>query len=242
MKSECIVYHKYIEGMDINNEGYVGVSKNYEKRMHQHNMTAYVKEEGYVVHKAMRKYAFDIKTKIVFNGSIQECYDEEERLRPRFRMGWNLAKGGGSVGSGFKFSENWLDNELINPIHGYRTISANYTPQHMAAEFNMYANDITNTLSGRYPKKNGWEFANKQLAMKCQSKYEKEWTHTYLKNNNIIISIYKTGRKKFVKYMGSEYKHLNIKQVVNNTRYKEKGWKLATEEEWLATKERIEFK
>lgn len=84
------IHHK--DHSDIFSQGYVGVTKRYERRMWEHkNLT-----QNYHFKKAIEKYGWDnlIKEKIVI-GDEDYCLEIEAKLRPEKQIGWNIVNGGG---------------------------------------------------------------------------------------------------------------------------------------------------
>lgn len=91
---EGIVYH--IQNPDNTglDHGYVGVvnaNKGVYSRYKEHSNSKYM--VGYCIRHMRLQY--DDHVKILFRGSLEECYDYEKKLRPMQNMGWNLAAGGG---------------------------------------------------------------------------------------------------------------------------------------------------
>jgi predicted GIY-YIG superfamily endonuclease len=90
------VYH-----ISANNDlrmGYIGVSIDVERRWKEHN------RDDFTVGREIRKqgWTFDI-LKIIYEGTKQECYDLERRLRPTKNIGLNEASGGeGGIGRSMK--------------------------------------------------------------------------------------------------------------------------------------------
>jgi len=83
---------------DMTTEGYIGVSKNAEKRwLYGHNL-AYRKgrHDNPKFANAISKYGWEnlIKTVLVISDE-KYCYDLERKLRPTDSIGWNLVMGGG---------------------------------------------------------------------------------------------------------------------------------------------------
>jgi len=72
---------------------YVGVTKDFGKRMAKHFNDAFQTDSKKPVHEAMRK-SDAISAEIIFRGTEQECYAEERRLRPDSNMELNIAPGG----------------------------------------------------------------------------------------------------------------------------------------------------
>jgi len=88
MKLDYYVYHIGIKGMSIE-EGYIGITNNPNTRWQQH------KRSDTHVGRAIRKYGDDVSMAIIKQTTEQRALEIEEELRPRERMGWNLAIGGG---------------------------------------------------------------------------------------------------------------------------------------------------
>lgn len=76
-------------------EGYIGVSKNPEKRLWEHK---HHKRNPHLSN-AFKKYK-DITHTILLIGEENYCYEIEEKLRPTSDIGWNIVKGGGNPPSG----------------------------------------------------------------------------------------------------------------------------------------------
>jgi predicted GIY-YIG superfamily endonuclease len=84
-----IYWIKTKDQTNILSEGYVGFSNNPERRLLEHKVS------DTVVGNAIRKYENDIDLVVLyeFNNEI-EALKKEKELRPRKRMGWNIAVGG----------------------------------------------------------------------------------------------------------------------------------------------------
>jgi len=83
------------EHTDANIEGYVGVSRNPSYRLWEHRND--VKKDNHCnpyLSRVIKKYSNNLTQTILFEGSEEECYDYEEKLRPIKNIGWNLNKGG----------------------------------------------------------------------------------------------------------------------------------------------------
>jgi hypothetical protein len=66
-------------------EGYIGITKrNPEKRFSQHKYLGRVPKDSIM--------------QILFEGTLEECKLKEREYRPRAKIGWNDAKGGGGGG------------------------------------------------------------------------------------------------------------------------------------------------
>ena len=224
-------------------DGYIGISKHYEERMKQHHRDAFVRNSIYTVHEKMRMYGEDVITSKIFEGSINECFDYEEELRPRWHMGWNMAIGGGRPGSGWKPNPLWLDNRLWHSEHGEVTINKNMTVSDMEKKFlKKQSSHTAKLLMGTLVNHKGWELANSQLVERVKSRYYMDWKVTYISNGIDTIKLNKSGFKAFAEYLNIKPKLLNIKFLVTGTSNTCRGYKLISEQEWLETTERLEFK
>lgn len=77
-----VVYWLYDETCnDPWNSGYVGVTSDPRMRFYRH--------------KKSKRFPEDTQIKIIFEGSEQECLEQEKNYRPAPFMGWNIADGGG---------------------------------------------------------------------------------------------------------------------------------------------------
>lgn len=76
-------------------EGYIGVSKQIEKRLNDHlYMLENNKHENIHLSRAFEKYKQNIIFDIILEGSEEYCYEIENKLRSQKSMGWNIAEGG----------------------------------------------------------------------------------------------------------------------------------------------------
>jgi hypothetical protein len=83
---------------DMMLEGYVGVSKNAQKRwLYGHNWAHRKgRHDNPRLANAISKYGWDNLIKTVLVVAEEEyCYDLERKLRPKDSIGWNLVIGGG---------------------------------------------------------------------------------------------------------------------------------------------------
>lgn len=67
--------------LDIETQGYVGVTKDLDTRLSAHK-------------RRNPRIPEDVQMKIIFEGSREDCFELEEKLRPEPRIGWNSAAGG----------------------------------------------------------------------------------------------------------------------------------------------------
>jgi hypothetical protein len=82
-----------LEHTDIMSEGYVGVSNNPKRRLSEHKLAS--KKQLNVnpyFERILNKHS--VTQTIVFQGTEEECYLQEEKLRPVKNLGWNINKGG----------------------------------------------------------------------------------------------------------------------------------------------------
>lgn len=111
------------EHTDIKNQGYVGVTKMFRKRMNAHkNMRS---KYCSVINNAISKNGWDTLVKeIVFEGPEEGCYQLEEYFRPTSQIGYNIAAGGRTGVSDRKISEegrlkiSQANSGSGNPMYG----------------------------------------------------------------------------------------------------------------------------
>lgn len=94
---ECCVYWiRAKEHTDIFTEGYVGITGNFDYRMSQHisncHNPKYYKNYRTSSREAIQSGNYTMSKVLI--GSREYCLDVEAKLRPAWRIGWNLAKGG----------------------------------------------------------------------------------------------------------------------------------------------------
>jgi len=87
----CVYWVHRPEHTDILRQGYVGISKRFERRIWEHlklTQNKYLKN-------AINKYGWDnlVKEKVLI-GKEGYCLEIEAKLRPEDKIGWNLVKGG----------------------------------------------------------------------------------------------------------------------------------------------------
>lgn len=75
-------------------EGYIGVSKNPQKRLYQHKrIDKNKRHENYNLSNAFKTYD-NIKLDIILEAEENYCYLIENKLRPCKNIGWNINEGG----------------------------------------------------------------------------------------------------------------------------------------------------
>lgn len=87
-----VYWIRHPDHTDIRCQGYVGVTKRFNRRLFEHKT---LRQNIYLT-RAIAKYGWDnlIKEKIVL-ASESYCLEVEQKLRPEDKIGWNLIKGGG---------------------------------------------------------------------------------------------------------------------------------------------------
>lgn len=88
----CVYWIHRPEHTDILSQGYVGITKRFDRRLVEHSKT----NENRHLKFAINKYGWEnlVKEKILISNE-EYCLDIESKLRPKENIGWNLAKGGG---------------------------------------------------------------------------------------------------------------------------------------------------
>lgn len=86
-----VYWIRHKDHTNIFNDGYVGVSNNFERRMAEHNKCTneYLKN-------AIKKYGWDNLVKsVILYANENYCLEFEKKLRSSEKTGWNLCIGGG---------------------------------------------------------------------------------------------------------------------------------------------------
>jgi len=85
LSAQCVCYWLYDEScVDPYKDGYVGISCDVEGRI--------------ICHRRSKNFPSNFKWKILYNGTVLDCLEQEERFRPFINMGWNKACGGDIAG------------------------------------------------------------------------------------------------------------------------------------------------
>lgn len=102
--SAAYVYWIHLpEHSNINNEGYIGVTKNPNRRFSQHkNASNSTRSEA--LKNAIKKYKDKVLYTILLKADEEYCYQIENILRPKDHIGWNLSEGGHHGGGRLKGS------------------------------------------------------------------------------------------------------------------------------------------
>ena len=87
----CVYWIRRPEHTDILSQGYIGISKRFERRLQEHLMFS----QNRYLRNAINKYGWDnlIKEKVLI-AKEDYCLEIESRLRPADKIGWNLTMGG----------------------------------------------------------------------------------------------------------------------------------------------------
>jgi hypothetical protein len=119
------------EETDIRTEGYVGITKNPDKRFYTHKTG----QTNIKVSRSFKKYP-DIISSIMVIGTEEYCRELEYTLRPTPNIGWNFAAGGGLPPdrSGIPKTERQLES------------SRNNKGKKRSSEFRQYMSEIKTGL------------------------------------------------------------------------------------------------
>lgn len=109
----AILYHIFRKNEPSVKDGYIGVSsRTIKSRLEEHKRPS------------SRLYSYfeqfdDIQTRIIKRGKLKDILKEEENLRPKPNLGWNVAKGGGyppktTASSSLKGSKTRIKNSYYS--------------------------------------------------------------------------------------------------------------------------------
>lgn len=139
---ECFVYWIHLEEhTDMYSQGYIGVSNDPAHRLKQHRHN--IKRSNYDnphLARAFEKYADRLIQSVVFSGSKTECYEQEEVLRHKKNIGWNVNKGGACPPS-------WEGKNLSDEHR--KAISAGKTGKQRGALTEEHKKNMSAALKGR---------------------------------------------------------------------------------------------
>lgn len=95
-KTSVLYWIHLKEHTDMFSEGYIGVSKNFNKRINKHFCTLRNNtHENDHLNNAYNLYKEEnLRVDKILIGTEDYCYEIEEKLRPDRNIGWNINKGG----------------------------------------------------------------------------------------------------------------------------------------------------
>lgn len=170
------------------NEGYIGITKNVEKRIKDH----FNRPSNLHLKYAMNKYS-DIKHTILYEYINEyDAIEIEKRFRPNKNIGWNIAEGGGIPPSnlGVKFTEERKEKHRGNNNGFYGKKHSDETKEFMSKRMKESSpligtkrEDHSKVMSNKIHVNNGTE----------SRMVSKETAEQFLKDN----PDWKYGRKKF---------------------------------------------
>jgi len=88
----CVYWIRDASHTDITCEGYVGVSKEFNKRIKTHLKR--IKTKKHDNYKLIENYNDNVVIKTIVISDEDSCYDLEFKLRPSNNIGWNINAGG----------------------------------------------------------------------------------------------------------------------------------------------------
>ena len=109
MKTAVVYWIRHKNHTDVFQEGYVGVARNFKKRIQRHiHSVNKNKHSNYHLQEALNDLD-DIIMDIIFEGEEKLCYIKEYEYRPQYNIGWNIVPGGstGSTTLGKKMSDEF---------------------------------------------------------------------------------------------------------------------------------------
>lgn len=103
------VYWVHLPNSNIKTDGYVGITKNIDKRWYEHKSTNKCK----IFKNAINKYKDKLIWEVIYKGTIEACNQLEQYFRPTPTIGWNIRAGGGNSGSLSENTKNLISKAKI---------------------------------------------------------------------------------------------------------------------------------
>jgi predicted GIY-YIG superfamily endonuclease len=89
-----VYWIKLPEATDPFSEGYVGITKNLNRRFSEHR-SASRNGSNHIIHRAIRKYGWSsLQAFAISISTLDSCKEQEMLLRPHPNIGWNICAGG----------------------------------------------------------------------------------------------------------------------------------------------------
>lgn len=107
------------EHTDMFSQGYIGVtSRTLEDRVAEHTKVAGENHKKvYAIHKAIRSIGIEnLACSVVLIADEDYCYKIEAKLRPKKKVGWNIAEGGSKPPSKIGFKHSDESKEKISQV------------------------------------------------------------------------------------------------------------------------------
>lgn len=135
------------EHTDVAKEGYVGVTNDLQRRLHEHiNSSSKTIDKNPYFTRSLRKHKPRIIQTILLVDTENNCYKYEEALRPYKNIGWNANKGGNKPPSRMGWSPNQKTREK-------RSVSLKGIPRNNEWKKNL-SESKKGSKNGMYGKKN----------------------------------------------------------------------------------------
>ena len=101
-----VVYWIHLPNQTLENQGYVGVTGNFNNRMNDHKRMAKKKQHrNNYLQNVINKYQDELIYEVILEDTKENCYEYEKSLRPNPKIGWNISIGGQIPNNGRKISE-----------------------------------------------------------------------------------------------------------------------------------------
>ena len=216
-KGASVVYwiHKP-EHTDILTQGYVGITNQLAKdRWIDHRSAAKRQSDGKcdVLNRAIRKHA-DLVYDIVLVADTREyCERIEGLLRPRNRIGWNIAVGGllvdntmGGIANKYRCIQHWIDNPIKAANNWWKAEMAVLKKQ--VAAFNKANKPTPHTRKRKFDPRN-----RSGLQGVSWHKPLEKWRSQLGINGKVIgLGYYNTKEEAYAKYLEAKEVHADYKR------------------------------
>lgn len=231
----CNVYWIHLpEHTDIFSQGYIGITtKSVNKRFVEHRCAA-KNGSNLVIHNAIRKYGDNIVYDLILVGDLDYCTDLEKKLRPEFRIGWNLAVGGSKTMLGFKHSDE--TKRKISEYFKGRPLSDEHKEKVKNTFLGRHHTEETKQILREKAKIRGVSDATRKAATEANKKIP-PWNKansdkSVWESADIFYEDFINGSVSSPHFMGKKYSISGSKFVVMWRKF-QNGWNPLNDHDWL---------
>lgn len=214
-------------------QGYIGfTSTSVEERFKRHVKSAKYGSE-YIIHKAIRKYGEDsLVVDVIFEGTIEDAYEEEKKYRPTIWVGWNICAGGQGGNAPF-IKSLWEDPEMRKHLEecGRKRMTAQWECEEYQKEMSKMTTDTWKDSETRKKRVDG-------ISKGSFKRYERDgpWANprtlrdTWKDAVNLMNAWEENGKPGC--HVLSKITGYKVSSLQNIVKYFKSGWNPLEDERW----------